>query len=103
MNYLGEYKRLTSAFEIKTKREVIINDDYDNMNNEYGSENKLDDDSMIFDSNNDNNKNNDNNNNNNDYDYDHIEAKNEQIKRLQHLQNLAGDAGEIPGKFRIIK
>ena len=87
MNYLGEFKRLTSAFEVKTEREIIKNNNHDDdIYNEYKSENKFDDDSIIFD---------DKDNN----DYDHIEARNEQIKRLQHLQNLAGDAGEIPGMF----
>ena len=89
---------MTSAFEVETKREIIKNNNYDDdFNNEYGSENKLDDDSIIFDG--DNNNNNNNNNDNYDYDHDHVEARNEQMKRLQHLQNLAGDAGEIPGDF----
>lgn len=86
-NYLGEYKRLVPGYDNKTKQKVIKSDNYDDIDNEYGSENKLDDKSINFDGN-----------------YcDKIEAKNEQMKRLLHLQNLAGDAGDIPGTSRIMQ
>lgn len=84
--YLGEYKRLVSGYDNKTKRKIIKNDDYDDIDNECGSENKSDDKSINFDGNN----------------CDQIEARNEQVKRLLHLQSLAGDAGDIPGKSRIV-
>jgi hypothetical protein len=80
-NYIGEYKRLVSGYDNKTKRKIVKNNNYDDIDNECGSENKVDDKSINFDGN-----------------YcDQIEARNEQMKRLLHLQNLAGDAGDIPG------
>jgi hypothetical protein len=85
-NYLGEYQRLVSGYDNKTKRKLIKNDNYDDIDYEYGGENKLDDKSINFDGNN----------------CDEIEARNEQMKRLSHLQNLAGDTGDIPGKSRIM-
>ena len=80
-NCIGAYKRLTSGFEIKTSRKVI-NEYRDDIDNEYGSENKFDDKSLRFEDNN----------------CDQTEARNEQMKRILHLQSLAGEAGEIPGR-----
>ena len=84
--HLGEYKRLVSGYDIKTKRKVTKNDDFDDNGNECGSENKFDDKSINFDGSN----------------CDEIEARREQIKRLSRLHNLAGDAGDIPGMSRIM-